>query len=372
MIQQFELQNFRLFRSAKFECRSGINLISGANATGKTSLLEALWFASSGKSFRTTRLAELIYNAQFSDYSDSSHPVDDGTKRRESLDSCKVLIDIDDQKLGIYRTAHKNIYLLGHGQQLSAVDHARLLPILLITPESIALIASSPQKRRQSLIWGCFYAFNWFQSMHANYKRILKQRNAAIKQNHLQQLPHWNQLMAESVAKIACAYAEYLQHLEPIFQSFVKELLPKINTQYLRLNFYDSISRQPQWRDANNWLNQLESCRAHDIRQQTTTIGIHRCDVMFSYQGRSLFQQLSRGQWKTMGSAYQLAQGSLMQQHTQNCPTVLMDDFSSELDVDHRSRFIHSMLKSGFKQSFISTVDKQMLAGLQNHTIELI
>lgn len=191
LFKQIELINFRLLKQFTLEPVTGINLLCGDNATGKTSILEALWYLSSGQSFRTKQLDELIYNPFWQKQSGSTK--DDSKKNaKQSAESEQNFFRVNAQilatntekgeELSIYRKIQKNHFLYAGNIQKNAMINARKIPLLLITPDSLTLVGGSPQRRRNNLNWGCFYHYPLYQQVHARYQRALKQRNRLLKQ----------------------------------------------------------------------------------------------------------------------------------------------------------------------------------------------
>lgn len=164
---------------------------------------------------------------------------------------------------------------------------------------------------------------------------------------------------------------QYLSLLEPIFRQIISLTLPKLKLSEISLDYFDSIRRTQHCLTEQAWLEAFAKNLNKDLRECTTTVGIHRADVIFNYHKQAIFQQLSRGEWKILASSFLLSQGVLLQQTLKQSPIVLMDDFSSELDAIRRNSLIECIQQLNFEQCFISAVSEGLLHGKQALTIKL-
>ena len=139
-IDRLDIQHLRNIESARLEFSPGLNLITGLNASGKTSLLEAIALVVAGKSFRTPRIAQLVQHGQnemvlLGEYHQGSQSYRVGLSRRQRKTQVKLN--------GAFVT--RTTDLVGY------------LPLFVLTPESHQLLDSGPKMRRQYLDWGVFH-----------------------------------------------------------------------------------------------------------------------------------------------------------------------------------------------------------------------
>src|SRR5271166_5070769 len=163
-IRRVQVTDFRCLQSAALEFDPRFTLISGANASGKTSLLEALYVLGRGRSFRTRRLEHLIRRGseRFIVFGEV-----DAFGRR-------VALGVEGSPAGVRAK-------LGGAKATSLAELAPFLPVQIIDPEIHRLIEEGPSRRRRFLDWGVFHVEPQFVQHWQSYYQVLKQRNAALR-----------------------------------------------------------------------------------------------------------------------------------------------------------------------------------------------
>src|SRR5688572_1933202 len=164
-IKSLGVRNLRLFSAADLGSFSQLNLIYGPNASGKTSLLEAIYLLASARSFRTSNMLELLRHG--SDILRVTAKVV-GTQGREIA-------------LGLERSRDSLLLRAGGKRVHRASELAQWLPAQIIHPESHQLISGGPKGRRRFLDWGVFHVEPGFQTLWRRYDKALKQRNASLR-----------------------------------------------------------------------------------------------------------------------------------------------------------------------------------------------
>ena len=162
-LRRLEVRDFRCIASAELEFDRRCNLISGPNASGKTSLLEAIFFLGRGRSFRTARNEALIRN---------------GTD--ELMVAGNLTLDGRARPIGV-RYSRDGFEARAEGVRISSLaELAVTMPVQAIDPEVHRLVEEGPQERRRYLDWGVFHVEPRFVDQWRRYQRALKQRNAAF------------------------------------------------------------------------------------------------------------------------------------------------------------------------------------------------
>src|SRR5580692_1821733 len=163
-LQRIQVSDFRCLHSAELEFDPKFTLISGPNASGKTSVLESIYVLGRGRSFRTRRLDNLIRLGanRFVIFGEA------GAERRTGL-------GIEGSALGMRAK-------MGGDRVASLAELAAVLPVQIIDPEVHRLIEEGPSRRRRFLDWGVFHVEHNFVSRWQQYQQVLKQRNAALRQ----------------------------------------------------------------------------------------------------------------------------------------------------------------------------------------------
>lgn len=334
-LEQLSFKHVRNLENCNLNPDSRFNIIEGANASGKTSLLEAIYLISQVKSFRTHRINHIIQHkktdmeivAKYQDNNNFTHVIGLGRNRTTT----KI---------------HLNKQVINQSSKLAA-----LVPVQVITPESHRLLEDGPKFRRQFLDWGVFHVKHAFLQTWKDYHRILRQRNAALRQNQSkQQITNWNQPLIESAKIFHQSRVKYLEVLSPIVTVFTKQLTGEDI----------SIEYQPGWDKELSFTDALKKSFENDCQFKHTRVGPHRADVSIKCHGIAVQVGLSRGQQKLLVCALRLAQIQYLQVLSKQSCIILVDDLPAELDKAHRDRLM-SLLDETNAQVFVSTTDASLL-----------
>ena len=335
-IDLLTITHCRNFESAQLSFSPGLNLITGENASGKTSLLEAVHLLGTGRSFRTGRLNHVIqsHQAVLTIFAQISRP--GGLT----------------QKLGFEYTQAKRRLKLDGKPIKSGAELAHLLPIQLINQQSFDLIEQGPAQRRKFLDWGVFHVEHSFYPVWQRYMRAMKQRNVALRQTAVK-LDHWEQEMTAAAVQLHQYRRAYIRQLQPLFMDSVKYMLG-----------IDDISMDYRagW-DTNKPLNEILSLtRKKDKELGYSRYGPQRADIVFKRDGVLAKERLSRGQQKLLVSALILGQAQLLTRSTGQSGTVLIDDIGAELDAEHCEKLMQVLLATG-AQLLVTAITEQQLPG---------
>ena len=289
-IKQIRIQYLRNVENESLNLEPGINLIQGENAAGKSSFIEAIYLLSRTKSFRASRIRDVIQHKQkelniFCEYSkkDSSH------------------------KLGIAKGHGKTEIKLNGASILSASVLAYEFPVYLITPESHVLLTGTPKDRRHWLDWSLFHVEQGFLEVWKDYHKALRHRNSLLKTGGKKsEFEPWESSMAETAREINRLRQEYLHNLNNFFAKTLRALFPEIAEIQL-------ISGFEQEKDLEKLLAEQ---RTADSKRGFTQSGPHKADVKFIYQEHDSSKLLSKGQMKLFISALTLAQAQLTEEKT--------------------------------------------------------
>jgi DNA replication and repair protein RecF len=323
---QLSIQNLRCLRQVELDLHPGRNLIVGANGSGKTSLLEALFLLGRGRSFRTRNSERLITHGE-------SRLVVFGRTAPQESQTVPVALGVQ-----ITRGEPTVAKIQGEfARTLAALSAA--LPVQVIDPGVHKLVEDSAYRRRRWMDWATFHVEHGFVEVWANYTRALKQRNAVLKQAHLSstagaaQLAPWDIELAQLGEKLAHSRRSMLEDLQPHWQETVRSLAG-LN---LELGYFQGWARDV------SLIQALEGSRERDFARGSTHAGPHRSDVLLKLDGRLARDILSRGQQKLVAAAMILAQLRLLAGILPEPPTLLLDDPAAELDPERLARFIEQV-----------------------------
>ncbi|MEE9424927.1 MAG: DNA replication/repair protein RecF [Methylococcales bacterium] len=339
------ITNVRNIQQVKLIPSSGMNLIIGDNGSGKSSVLEAITLLSRGKSFRTSKVAEIVH------FSQASLTVTTQLQNQQKTQ----------QKLGI-ELAHKKRELRLNGEKVSKISElAYQLPTQFFDPGCYNLLDAEPKRRRQFLDWGTFHHDMGFLDAWKRYKKALLQRNSLLRSGNLQGIDAWDQKLAQYGGIMTEIRVEYLQTLHPMFVKFAKHF--QISSDFeLRL--------LSGWNTDNALIEVLQQARATDLRYGYTQFGPHKCDFLVMADNRAAKVFMSRGQMKILVLALMLAQIDLMTQINAIPACVLVDDITAELDCTNQDEFMN-LLGNNNHQLFVTTTDKDFVKRYQNYQFKV-
>ncbi|AER30544.1 DNA replication and repair protein RecF [Pantoea sp. PA1] len=328
------IKDFRNIEQADLALAPGFNFLVGANGSGKTSVLEAIYTLGHGRAFRSLQAGRVIRHDQAAFV---LHGRLEGQEREFSVGlsknragESKVRIDGSD----------------GH----KVAELAQLLPMQLITPEGFTLLNGGPKYRRAYVDWGCFHNTPGFFNAWSNLRRLLKQRNAALRQvTRYSQIRPWDQELVPLAEQISQWRADYSAAISAEIVTTCAQFLPECD---LRFSF------QRGWDKESDYAELLERNFERDRALTYTASGPHKADFRIRAEGTPVEDLLSRGQLKLLMCALRLAQGEFLTRQSGRRCVYLIDDFASELD-DSRRRLLAERLKATQAQVFVSAISSE-------------
>lgn len=338
MLADLRLTDFRNYHDVELSPAPGLNLIFGDNGSGKTSLLEAIYFiGSGGRSFRGGRLSRLV---------------------RDGAQAATLFARVDQgdfqHRLGVRRSLTGIESLKLNGATPAALsDVAALLPVLAVHPQSVELVYGASSLRRRFMDWGMFHVEHSFLPTWKEANIALKHRNALLRGGMpgARQLSYWDQKLAEVSGRIERLRTSYLQRLRKEWKAVLGLLAPQLN---------GDLFLQTGLRENESYLDALARTRDDDLRRGFTQTGFHRAELKITVAGSLARDRVSRGQAKILAYGLVLAQLPLIAEAGKVC-TLLVDDLGSELDQTHRATLL-CYLAGGAHQTLITAVDREQLS----------
>ena len=345
-ISKIKTKGFRNLANLEIYPNEGLNIFIGKNGQGKTNLLETIYVASKGKSFRAGSQSEW---------------------RNQSLSKeevCTLEFEIEDQNI------HHNLKLgwtsgskqtLLDGKKVTTAKLIQILPIILFSPESLSSIKDGPDKRRSLADEMLTSSFDQ-QHYYHQYRKALQNRNRFLrdckeKQKFEESLYNsLNILFLNFSTKLSIARINYLLNLEP----FVKKALSLIFDDELeyRFDYVVSDHKVKDW-DAKQILDLHQERAAQlkiaEYKSGTSLVGAHKHDIKFYINGNDSRYYSSQGQQRGLILALKMAE-VLYRFKKGEKPILLLDDVLSELDEEKSLRLL-DFLKSFKTQIFITTTE---------------
>ncbi|MCK5830492.1 MAG: DNA replication/repair protein RecF [Methylococcales bacterium] len=329
-LEKLDIYSLRNIQKASIEPSPGINLIVGKNASGKSSLLEAIYILGRARSFRAKNIKQVI---QF----DKKELIISGKTKKKNGSSLHLGIRLDGNSYDI-RINQEN---------MDKAELAYSLPVLLIDPKSYLLLDGGPQLRREFIDWGVFNDNDSFLNNWRKYKKILQQRNALLKTKKIKHINVWNSELIQYGTIVSNYRNKYINKLKSIFieisQNFFK--FDEMELNYL-----------PGWDDSIDFSLALTNDIQKDVKYGFTHSGPHRCDFKLMINGILAKDFVSRGQLKLLMLALKLAQVKLINNENNNFVCVLIDDLTAELDFINKKKLL-GFLTNLNCQVFMSTTE---------------
>ena len=313
--------NFRCLEDAELEADPHYNLIYGANASGKTSLLEAIAYLGRGKSFRGATTQDLVRHGQsefvlLGKVDSNSRTMTIGV--RNSRDGLEVRIDGENAP--------------------GAAALAEALPLQVVDPDVHNLIAGGPEMRRRYLDWIAFHVEHGYLESWRRFRRAQKQRNAALRAGAAASaLIGWDREFLEAAQQIHESRLQVVELIQPVFEETGSSLLGhKVALEY-----------RQGWNHELSLEEALAANAERDREQGSTQAGPQRGDVRLVMEERLAKKLVSRGQQKLLACALVLTATELAQTVLEQPLLLLLDDPAAELDSASLERLMARVIGLG-------------------------
>ena len=339
-LTRLHVRDLRCLADVEIELHPRLNIVSGRNGAGKSSLLEAIHLLAYGRSFRGRVRDGLI---------------------RTGAPAIEVFVEWDEQARPARRAGLRH----AGGQWEARLDGepvdllgtlSAALAVLTFEPGSHALVDGPGEARRRFLDWGLFHVEPGFLPQWRRHARALKQRNALLRQGaQADQLQAWEAELAEAGEQLTTARRRYVVELEDDLAAMSSRLSSDLGP--LTLEFSSG------WRDQELSLaDALLLARERDRSVGFTTVGAHRANWRLRSSLWPAGEAPSRGQAKLCALACLLAQGRHFQRARGEAPIFLLDDFAAELDQRHQRRLLEALHQDQWQVLMTGTEPPAQLA----------
>jgi len=341
LVTVVEASPSRSLTEARVELRAGILSLVGPNGVGKTNLLEALYFALTGRSFRTSDRRDLIpFGGSFA-RAEATVRDDDGIERHF---------------LASVSRAEGRRHLLDGSPADGATLARSRPPVAVFSPDRLSLIKGPPAERRAHL--DGFIAARWpsRSELRQRFGQALAQRNALVARlaagrGSPAQLDTWDAALAEAAGALIAARAEAVAELAGPFATAAAEL---------GLEGGGEIEYAPRASGSVEEIRLgLGERREADLKLGRTSWGPHLDEIKVNAASRSLRRYGSQGQQRAALLALIFAERDVLLEARRVVPLLLLDDVMSELDPERRDRLVERLGAAG--QAVITAADEDSL-----------
>ena len=336
-LRRLVLHSVRNLAHLDLALENGVNWFVGANASGKTSLLEGVNILGLGRSFRARSLRRVVQG---------------GSGRLTAYGEVQWIGGT--HRLGVEGGDGVTRLRRDGADAQSIAELADCLPIQLLNPDSHRLIEGPPPERRALVDWGVFHVEPEFLRTWRRYRRVLEQRNAALRQGSAAAVARaWDQELVALGEAVDEARRRYLAQLAPRAVAMAREHfgLPGLELQL-----------QAGWARERTLGEALEVGWDGDRRQGHTGAGPHRAELAIRLEGTPAAERVSRGQQKLLAAALRLAQLALFGERQGEGALLLLDDLPAELDEWHRDRLLGAVRELGI-QALVTATEEGLVPG---------
>ncbi len=323
-VRRLQLHDFRSYADVGVDFGPGLTVITGHNGAGKTNLLEAVSYLSSGRSFRGAPTEALVRLG-----------ADRGFVRCDAVSADRNLL-LEAELV----VAGRSRMLLNKQPVRSGEDRRAGLTVTVFSPDDLVIIKGGPGERRAVLDRLLEASHPRNAALLADLDKILRQRNALLKQSGGRltaeigfTLDVWDEKLADVGAAVVKARTELLDDLAPHMQTAyddIADVSSSVSLTY-RCSFDGPLAEA------------LRTGRSDDVRRGLSLVGPHRDEIEVRIGSRPSRTHASQGEQRTLALALQLAGHRLLTERLEAAPILLLDDVFSELDPLRSDALIRSL-----------------------------
>ena len=333
ILSELKIHQLRNISTAHLELNPRFNFISGPNGSGKTSILEALYLLACGHSFRSREISPIVAHGQ------TSLAVFARSFNHET-------ISIQKSNSGPTQVKLNNQFCSTTSQLAYA------LPCQVFYSDIFQIIDAGPSVRRSVLDWGLFHVKHNYLALLKEYKKVLKHRNALLKQHApYEHFVPWDKQLSQLAEQLNVLRTDYFE----IWQHEFLAILPQFTDISCSIEYYKG------WDKKNSGKELVEILKDHfisDKQKQYTQYGAHQADLIIESHHTKVKQLLSRGQQKIILFALKLAQAKLVEKECM----YLIDDLPAELDELHQKKLLSYLMTNNGQYFITSTNDCNLLS----------
>lgn len=344
------LEHFKNYRHFQASFSPDINIITGANGSGKTNLLDAIYYLSFCKSYFNLSDAQVIERGNSYFLLSGEYCNNDNTNETLFIQA----------KYSAERG--KEMYK-NRSQYERISQHIGLLPLVMIAPDDLFQIKAGSEERRKLIDAALVQLEPKYLESLQLYKRCLEQRNALLK--HFYERDRYDFELMEPFNRILIQHGTFIAEQRSRYEILIAPLLAQLyhflsgEREVAECRYVSSLKKRP-------FSDILLENVPFDKQAQRTTDGIHRDDWEMEINGLNLKKFASQGQQKSYLLALKLALAQLTARHKGLAPLLLLDDIFDKLDPHRLRRLFELLPQSGCRQIFISDTDPQRLALVLN------
>ncbi|MFH1715529.1 MAG: DNA replication and repair protein RecF [Elusimicrobiota bacterium] len=351
-VSSLKLINFRNYRNETIVFHQHWNVLIGVNGSGKTNILEALYFLSTAKSPRAAQSVDLITWGEQTLFIEG---------RLSGMHQSGVLSHALDRE--------GNRSLIFDGAKKKSGEITGLIPFVFFVPEDLLLIKGDALKRRNMLNFLLMQMYPHYRFMFLRLSHTLRARNACLKRisegrDNPSYLEEWNEALIKTGLKICNKRKEIIKELN----FYLKDISCKIFNGEGRVELvYKNFMHDDYGEELTeeNYRSMLEKKQTEELRYRNTLCGPNKDELIFLFKGNDLRKFGSQGQQRAAILALKYATFEVLKQHWGESPIIIFDDVFSELDIAKRNALIN--LLHGEAQVFVTATALDVISDTSSY-----
>ena len=344
-LANLHLLNFKNISELEIQFSKGINGIVGKNGSGKTNILDAVYYLSMCKSYLNTIDRQ---NIQF----------------EQTFFSINGDWQVDDKQSNVhcaFKHGAKKVFKFNKKEYEKLGDHIGKFPVVFISPYDGDLIAEGSELRRKWMDGILSQIDKEYLEQIQRYSKILEQRNALLKnmfEHRLfdrESIAVWDYQLVQSGQFIYDKRKEFLEEFIPVFNRFYNEI--GLESELVNIEYRSQLND-------GEFLELLHDAEKKDAFAQYSTVGVHKDDLVFTIKGHPVKKFGSQGQQKSFLISLRIAQYDWLKQHKGTNPVLLLDDIFDKLDNQRVERLIELVTTDYFGQVLVTDTDPVRMKSL--------
>lgn len=342
-LDQISFNNFRCLVDRKLEFDRYFNLIYGRNGQGKTSLIEAVYFLATGKSFRTKKVKEIRkYNL--------NRLTVFGKYIHEDFSESVIAVDVNEDKRDFYIDRRKNKY----------INYVGLLNIISFIPEDIELIIGNPGVRRGFFNYEISQAKKEYLQSIVNFEKILKIRNKLIKEKETGKDIYkiYNEKFIEEGLNIVLNRREFIKKLSILLNLNYRKLFDESSELKLKYECFLGDVEKKTREELKKIFEDM--CKKKIEREKIlgySLLGPQKDDFIFELNGKNAKAYSSQGEKKSIVFSLKISEIDILMREKKEYPIFIMDDIASYFDEIRKKSILNYFLNKKIQCFITSTED---------------
>lgn len=340
-VRRLDLANFRNFDQLHIEFPKGINMIIGPNASGKTNMIEAIYYLTMARSFKKANDENLIkFDTNLAQI-----------RLNYEKDNISNLLEVDINKKG-------KLVKYNSQKQTSVAKIIGNLVSVVYSPISVNLFRNEPQERRKFIDSSlCLLSLDYMSNL-AEFKKILKERNNSLYMEDEIVINILTKRLIDISYNIYVKRNKFIQLLNKEISDIYYKLFDttsKLTLEYVT-NLSKIVTKEEFIKDMED---KFDSIKSEERKKKTTLIGPQRDDLIAYLDSKEVYSYSSQGQNRLVVLALYLSLANILKQQYKSEPILLLDDVLSDLDIKRKQLLIEFLKQK--EQVFITTTDNEFV-----------